>query len=118
MNRKFTRGDPLVQLLAGRWTLAVLAELVDGGRRYQDIFEALDGISYKVLTDTLRRVERNGLIVRQLDPGRVQTTTLYQLTDLGQSLREPLTALAHWVDSTWNVVEAAQRHWDARSKSA
>lgn len=45
----------LIQLLDGRWTLAVLAELGDGGRRYQDVDEALDGISHKVLTDTTYR---------------------------------------------------------------
>jgi DNA-binding PadR family transcriptional regulator len=43
----------------------------------------VDGISYKVLTDTLRRAERDGLITRHLDPGRVETATLYKLTDLG-----------------------------------
>ena len=42
----------------------ILAELTEGGRRYQDIHDALDGISYKVLTDTLRRAERDGLVGR------------------------------------------------------
>jgi DNA-binding HxlR family transcriptional regulator len=73
----------------------VLAELVDGGRRYQELDEALDGVSHKVLTDTLRRAERDGLVVRHLDPGRVETATLYQITELGRSLVEPL---ALWRD--------------------
>lgn len=46
-------------MLSGRWTLAVLGELTPGGRRYQNLYDALDGISYKVLTDTLRRAERD-----------------------------------------------------------
>ena len=96
----------LVQLLDGRWTLAVLAELANGGRRYQDLDEALDGVSHKVLTDTLRRAERDGLVVRQLDPGRVETATLYQLTELGRSLDEPLAALERWVDANWPEIEA------------
>ena len=50
----------LVQLLAGRQSLAVLSELITGGRRYQDFHDALDGISYKVLTEALRRAERDG----------------------------------------------------------
>lgn len=70
----------VIDLIDGRWTLAVLAELLDGGRRYQELDEALGGISHKVLTDTLRRAERDGLVARQLDPGRVDTATLYQLT--------------------------------------
>ena len=50
--------ERVVSLIDGRWSLAVLAELQDGGRRYQELDEALDGISHKVLTDTLRRAER------------------------------------------------------------
>jgi len=82
MNEDIARSAPLVQLLAGRWTLALLAELSKGGHRYQDLHDALDGISFKVLTDTLRRAERDGLISRHLDPGRIETATLYELTDL------------------------------------
>jgi len=47
----------LVELLAGRWTLAVLNELAESGHRYQDLYDALDGVSYKVLTDRFRRAE-------------------------------------------------------------
>lgn len=56
-----------VGILAGRWTLVVLAELVNGGRRYQDLHDRVEGIAHKVLTDTLRRAERDGLITRHLD---------------------------------------------------
>ncbi|SHF01020.1 transcriptional regulator, HxlR family [Ferrithrix thermotolerans DSM 19514] len=66
----------LIALLGGRWTLELLAALADGGRRYQDLHDSLAGISHKVLTDTLRRAERNGLISRTPDPGRVDTATL------------------------------------------
>jgi DNA-binding HxlR family transcriptional regulator len=95
----------------------MLAELATGGRRYQDLHDALDGISHKVLTDTLRRAERNGLITRHVDAGRMDTATLYMLTDLGRSLDEPLGALGRWVDVNWDLVEAAQRDWAARTKT-
>lgn len=72
----------VISLINGRWTLAVLAELQAGGRRYQDLDDALDDISHKVLPVALRRAERDGLIRRHLDPSRVETATLYQLTDL------------------------------------
>ena len=104
-----------VTMLGGRWTLALLSELSQGGRRYQDLDDALDGVSHKVLTDTLRRAERDGLVVRHLDPGRVDTATLYQLTDLGRSLSEPLAAIERWVDGNWSEVEAARRRWSQRS---
>lgn len=109
------RSQRFVELLNGRWTLPALAHLTDGGRRYQDLHDALEGISHKVLTDTLRRAERDGLIARHLDPGRVETATLYQLTDLGRSLDEPLTALERWVGANWPEIEAARRRWTQRS---
>ena len=95
------RSEPLVRLLAGRWTLAVLAQRVVGERRYQELPDPLDGISYKVLTDTLRRCERDGLASRRLDPGRVETATLYQHTDLAHSLEPPINALQAWLDPSW-----------------
>jgi DNA-binding HxlR family transcriptional regulator len=103
---------PLVRLLAGRWTLAVLAGLLERGRRYQDLHDALDGISYKVLTETLRRAERDGLVARHLDGGRIETATLYELTDLGRSLDVPLAAMTKWAECNWQVVEAARSRWD------
>jgi DNA-binding HxlR family transcriptional regulator len=101
-----------IDLLDGRWTLPILTELTRGGRRYQDLHDALDGISYKVLTETLRRAERDGLIVRHLDGERIETATLYELTDLGRSLDAPVAAMATWANANWQSVEAARRHWD------
>jgi DNA-binding HxlR family transcriptional regulator len=111
-NRHWQQSGALVQTLAGRWTLAILAELANGSRRYQDFHDALDGISSKVLTETLRRAERDGLIGRHLDAERVETATLYELTDLGRSLDAPLAAFAGWIDTNWQAVEAARHHWD------
>jgi DNA-binding HxlR family transcriptional regulator len=102
----------LIRMLAGRWTVAILVELAKGGRRYQDLYDSLDGIAYKVLTETLRRAERDGLVTRHLDPGRIETATLYELTDLGRSLDGPLAAMAEWVDANWPTVEASRGRWD------
>jgi DNA-binding HxlR family transcriptional regulator len=102
----------IVQLLSGRWTLAVLAELVEGGCRYQDLHDALDGVSYKMLTETLRRAERDGLVTRHLDGDRIETATLYELTELGRALDAPLAAMAEWANANWQSVDAARQHWD------
>jgi DNA-binding HxlR family transcriptional regulator len=115
MTSERRRPHSFIGLVSGRWTLPVLTELAAGDRRYQDLHEALDGISHKVLTDTLRRAERDGLISRHVDAGRMDTATLYALTDLGRSLDEPLGALNRWVDANWDLVEAAQRDWAART---
>ena len=107
----------LVRAIAGRWTLAVLAEPADGGRRYLDLHDALDGIAHKVLTDTLRRAERDGLITRHLDAEHIETTTLYELTDLGRSLDEPLAGFDRWVGANWERLESARRNWDRRAET-
>jgi DNA-binding HxlR family transcriptional regulator len=112
MTDRTPQAQRAIDLLDGRWTLPILATLVQGGRRYQNLHDALDGISYKVLTETLRRSERDGLIARHLDPGRVETATLYELTDLGRSLDVLLSAVAEWADVNWQSVEAARQHWD------
>jgi DNA-binding HxlR family transcriptional regulator len=66
----------LIELLAGRWMLAVLTELARGSRPYQGLDDDIGTVSHKVLTDTLRRAERDGLIVRRVDPGRIEMATL------------------------------------------
>ena len=81
-----------VQLLAGRWTLPVLAELAGGGHRSQDLNDNLEGIAHKALTDTLRKAERDGLITRHLDAEHIETATSTSLADPGRSLDAPLAA--------------------------
>jgi DNA-binding HxlR family transcriptional regulator len=115
MAEHWRQSEPAVRLLSGRWILAVFAELAEGGCRYQDLEVALDGISHKVLTETLRRAERDGLVFRHLDHCRIETTTLYRLTDLAYSLGDPVTALATWTQRNWPEVAAARSRWDQRA---
>jgi DNA-binding HxlR family transcriptional regulator len=115
MSEQWGSSIPLVRVLAGRWTIGLLAELSRSDRRYQELHDRLAGISHKVLTDTLRRAERDGLVVRRLDSDRVESATLYQLTNLGWSLDAPLNALGQWVELHWSETEAAQRLWDQRA---
>lgn len=91
--------------------IALLAELSERGRRYHELHEALDGVSYKVLTETLRRAERDGLVARHLDRSRIETAPLYELTDLGQSLDAPLSVMARWTEGNWQGVEEARQSW-------
>ncbi len=108
------RAGWLIEVVAGRRTLTVLAELAFGGRRYQDLHHALDGIAHKVSTDTLHRAERDGLIARHLDADRVETANLYELTDLGRSLDALLATMARWVKANWPEVERARQRWGQR----
>ena len=95
--------------------LAVLAELLGQGHRYQDLHDSIEGIAHKVLTDTLRKAERDGLVTRHLDAEHIETATLYVLTDLGRSLDEPLAAFDRWVEANWEQIEAIRRDWDRRA---
>jgi DNA-binding HxlR family transcriptional regulator len=74
----------LLRRLAGRWTPAVLAELLSGCRRYQDLHDRVEGVGHKVLTETLRKAERDGLVASHLDAEHIETATLYELTDPGR----------------------------------
>jgi DNA-binding HxlR family transcriptional regulator len=82
--------------LAGKWVPAVLATLAPGPRRYTDLFDAIGhGLSDKVLTDTLVRMQTTGLVTHRLiDNGR--RNVVYALTPQGYSLLDPLAALIRW----------------------
>jgi DNA-binding HxlR family transcriptional regulator len=98
-------------LLVGRWVLSVLSHVASDSRRHRDLVDAIDGISEKVLTDTLRRMERDGLIVREVGTG-VPSHVVYRTTPLADSLRDPVQALLAWEASHWDEVETARLRWD------
>jgi DNA-binding HxlR family transcriptional regulator len=81
--------------LANRWLMLIVYALMDGPRRHGELKRAIDGISQKMLTQTLRSMERDGLVER-----RVVTTipphVEYALTPLGASVEEPLVAICRW----------------------
>lgn len=86
----------MLHRIGDRWTVLVIGILGHGTTRYSDIARQVDGISQKMLTQTLRGLETDGLVTRTVYaevPPRVE----YQLTELGQTLREPLKGLENWV---------------------
>ena len=88
-----------VDLVSGKWTIPVVAALFEGPRRHGNLRRAVgSGVSDKVLTETLRRMEDDGLLTRRVvgNPAAV----FYSLTGLGQSLGAPLGAMADWQKST------------------
>jgi DNA-binding HxlR family transcriptional regulator len=85
----------VLAMLAGKWSVEILYLLATGTRRYNQVLYEVGEISKKTLTQTLRSLERDGLVARRvcLDaPGRVE----YSLTPLGWSLTEPLMAMYEW----------------------
>ena len=86
----------VLDLLANKWSALALGALENGPRRFGQLRERLDGVSPKVLTATLRRLEEQGLISRTVYPA-VPLHVEYALTPLGKDACEPLAALRHWV---------------------
>ena len=84
-----------VSLLAGKWSVEVLYLLASGTRRYSEVLYEVGEISKKTLTQTLRGLERHGLVSRQAYP-EVPPRVEYSLTPLGWSLTGPLMALYEW----------------------
>lgn len=94
----YDRNCPTRQLLdriGDRWTVLVVGALADGPLRYGEISRRVDGVSQKMLTQTLRFLEQDGLVTRTVYPV-IPPRVDYELTDAGRSLREPLRALEDW----------------------
>src|SRR5918999_6412286 len=83
--------------IANKWTAMVVIALSAGPMRFRDLRTGVDGISAKVLTETLRDLERDGLVTRHVY-GEVPPRVEYELTPLGRTLHEPLLALSRWAE--------------------
>jgi DNA-binding HxlR family transcriptional regulator len=99
-----------LDLIAHTWAVLVASSLVDGPKRHSRLCSQIGGISKKALTQTLRELERSGLVERRVFP-EVPPRVEYSLTPLGHSLRGPVTALTAWAEANAGpVVEARSRH--------
>jgi DNA-binding HxlR family transcriptional regulator len=84
-----------VELIGRRWTGAVIRVLLGGPRRFNELLAAIPGISDRLLTERLRELEHEELIVRRVEPGS-PVKVIYELTCSGAELKETLDALEHW----------------------
>ena len=94
-------------LLSNTWNAVVLWALRDGPTRPAELRERIGGISSKVLNETLRRLQFNGLVDRQTDPD-ARSRVVYQLTALGRTLLAPIDAVGAWAFEHGDEVMAAQ----------
>jgi DNA-binding HxlR family transcriptional regulator len=97
----------VLDLIADKWTTLVIYLLSQGTRRYGELQRGVGGISQKMLTQTLRRLEEDGLVLRVIYP-EVPPRTEYSLTELGATLKEPLGALCQWAVAHFPEVEKAR----------
>src|ERR1700723_304614 len=97
-----------------KWTVFVIMLLGDGPRRFNEIKRMIGGISQRMLTLTLRGLERDGLVSRTVFP-TIPPRVDYELTDLGRSLWPPIAALGEWAITHQEVIRQAQAVFDQRS---
>ncbi|WP_410638618.1 winged helix-turn-helix transcriptional regulator [Amycolatopsis sp. lyj-346] len=104
----------LLDEIAGKWVSLVLVALGDGPQRYSDLSRRIAGVSQKMLTQTLRVLERDGLVHREVTPA-VPVRVDYSLTPLGESLRALMAGFKAWAEANFEAVDAARTDYDART---
>jgi DNA-binding HxlR family transcriptional regulator len=103
----------LLARVGDKWSVLIVMLLAGGPRRFNEMKRMIDGISQRMLTLTLRGLERDGLVHRTVFP-TIPPRVDYELTDLGHSLREPVMALGRWAQANTRVIAAAQAEFDRR----
>ncbi|MFI0242636.1 winged helix-turn-helix transcriptional regulator [Streptomyces sp. NPDC016845] len=104
---------PILDQIADKWSMMVMA-LLERPTRFNELKRNLEGITQRVLTQTLRRLERNGMIKRTVLPTS-PVGVEYSLTPLGESLREPFGRLYDWTVEHSGEIQKCQRAYDTRA---
>jgi len=100
-----------------KWTVLVVGVLGDGPKRFSEIRRALGSISQRMLTLTLRGLERDGLVTRTVFP-TIPPRVDYELTRLGRSLLKPVNGLGLWARQNRAAIADARRRFDAAGRNA
>ena len=101
----------VLEQVANKWSVLILTVLCGEPSRFNAIKRRLDPITHKALTEALRRLERNGLVHREVIPSS-QVAVVYSITPLGRSLQAPFVALVGWAQVHGGSIEAAQQAYD------
>jgi DNA-binding HxlR family transcriptional regulator len=105
------RVSAILSRIGDKWTVLVVALLGDGPKRFNEIKRLVGGISQRMLTLTLRGLERDGLVTRTVYP-TIPPRVDYELTDLGRSLLPPVAALGDWARANGEAIDAARQRFD------
>tara|TARA_R110002020_G_scaffold35195_8_gene106338 strand:- start:932 stop:1336 length:405 start_codon:yes stop_codon:yes gene_type:complete len=106
--------NDVISLVGDKWSVLVVSTLGKGTLRFSELKRAVEGISQKMLTTTLRGLERDGYLTRTVYP-TVPPRVDYELTPLGRELLEPVAALGNWAVANHARVIAARRAYDDRA---
>jgi DNA-binding HxlR family transcriptional regulator len=111
------RISEILSRVGDKWTVLVIVQLREGPLRFSDIKRRLGSISQKMLTSTLRALERDGLLTRTVYP-TVPPRVDYALTSLGRDLLEPVAAMADWASRNADAIDRARARFDAAAGKA
>src|SRR5712671_3848323 len=103
----------ILDRIADKWSLLVISILAGGSRRFTELRREIDGISQRMLTLTLRQLERDGLVTRTVFPV-VPPRVDYELTPLGSTLLDTIQSLVAWAGQHGHEIAAARAAYDAR----
>lgn len=103
----------VLDLIADKWTAIIIYQLAQNTKRYSELQREINGISQKMLTQTLRRLERDGIVERKVY-AVIPPMVEYSLTPLGKTLIEPLCKLCKWAETHIPEVEAARHLYDRK----
>ena len=105
----------ILDRISNKWSMLILTSLRQETVRFNRLRRDIDGISQKVLSQTLKNLERDGLIRREAFP-TVPVTVEYSITDLGKTLSDTVHILTHWAEEHYNAVVEAQATYDEKGK--
>lgn len=103
----------ILQRVGDKWTVLVVSKLGSGTMRFNELRAAVGGISQKMLTTTLRGLERDGFVTRTVFP-TIPPRVDYELTDLGHELLGPVSVLGEWARINTGRVREARQRFDSR----
>jgi DNA-binding HxlR family transcriptional regulator len=106
-----------LDLVNDKWTLPLFKALRQGHNRYGALLRAMPGITRKMLTQTLRKMERDGLIVR-VDYGEMPLRVEYHISQVGEALLSRLCSLCEWTKAFFADVESARQRYDGQDQEA
>jgi DNA-binding HxlR family transcriptional regulator len=102
----------ILNRVGDKWSVLIVGTLADGSKRFNELRREIPSISQRMLTLTLRGLERDGLVNRTVTP-TIPPRVDYELTKLGRSLQGPVTALADWALANIEAVHDAQQRFDS-----
>jgi DNA-binding HxlR family transcriptional regulator len=107
----------LLSRIGDKWTVLVVATLGNGSKRFNELRREIPSVSQRMLTLTLRNLERDGLVNRTVTP-TIPPRVDYELTQLGHSLLKPITALSEWALANVETIHVAQARFDSEHDKA